>query len=76
MITYHLKGTAIVHVHAEGIAHWFLNGRLHRMDGPAITAGRIGERWYKNGKLHRDNGPAITYNNGNQRWYKNGVHVI
>lgn len=39
----------------------FLNGKLHRLDGPAKVTkmednGYILEEWFKNGKLHREGG--------------------
>jgi len=41
-----------------GCKRWYLNGSLHREDGPAIedTDGVL--EWYLNGKLHKENGPA------------------
>jgi hypothetical protein len=43
---------------------WFLNGRLHRIDGPAFTRWSDGqktlEEWRVNGRLHRIGGPAAT----------------
>ena len=50
---------------------WYLNGRLHREDGPAIIwyhkNGQIEhEHWYFNSQSHRENGPAIIY------YYKSG----
>lgn len=38
---------------------WFLNGRLHREDGPAILTSTL-KCWCQNGKFHRVNGPAIV----------------
>ena len=50
---------------------WYLNGKLHREDGPAIThqSGEWG--WYLNGKLHRDGGPAMQIE-GDEAWYQHG----
>ena len=49
---------------------WWLNGKLHREDGPAIVDGDFQE-WYLNGKLHREDGPAVV-NGDDQEWYING----
>lgn len=51
---------------------WYLNGNLHREDGPAIewTNGR--KDWYKNGLRHREDGPAKEYANGSKEWWING----
>ena len=50
---------------------WFLNGKRHREDGPAIEWSNGDKSWYKNGKCHREDGPAIEYTSG-KFWYKNG----
>lgn len=58
----------------NGNESWYKNGRLHRIDGPAITLLHTDPPeyyWYKNGKEHRKNGPAIIKNN-TEYWYKNG----
>ena len=59
-----------VRVYDNGKQEWFLNGKLHREDGPAIVDGNIQE-WWLNGNRHREDGPAII--NGKYRaWYLNG----
>ena len=56
-----------------GTKEWWLNGDLHREDGPAIEyANGDKEWWHLNGKLHREDGPAIEYANGGKWWYLNG----
>ena len=60
---------------ANGSKHWYLNGKLHREDGPAIEYPNGDKRWYLNGKLHREDGPAVEYANGNKYWYLNGIEV-
>ena len=50
---------------------WFLNGKYHREDGPAITWDDGTKYWYLNGKLHREDGPAVEYADGTTHWYKN-----
>ena len=60
-----------VEVYDNGDKHWFLGGKLHREDGPAIhTDG--GKHWFLGGKLHREDGPAIEYADGGRYWYLNG----
>ena len=49
---------------------WYLNGKLHREDGPAIEFNDGRKYWYLNNKLHRIDGPAREYANGND-WYIN-----
>jgi len=39
-----------VHVHPNGAKHWFLNGNLHREDGPAIESPDGEKYWYLEGE--------------------------
>jgi antitoxin component YwqK of YwqJK toxin-antitoxin module len=53
------------------IEEWHLDGKLHRVDGPALiewleNGDKLSETWYLNGKIYRLDGPACT------DWYKNG----
>ena len=51
---------------------WFLNGKRHREDGPAIEYA-IGDKvWFLNGKHHREDDPAVETANGTKVWYLNG----
>jgi len=61
-----------VRVYANGDKDWYLNGELHREDGPAIECASGDKYWYLNGKCHRVNGPAVEYANGEKHWYLNG----
>ena len=36
-----------------GNKHWYLNGRRHRTDGPAIELVTGAKEWWVNGMLHR-----------------------
>ena len=51
---------------------WWLNGRIHREDGPAIEYSNGGKYWYLNGKRHREDGPAVELYDGIKFWYLNG----
>ena len=64
-----------VRVHANGDKFWFLNGKLHREEGPAIEYVNGDNEWYLNGKLHREEGPAVEYVNGDNEWYLNGKQL-
>ena len=44
MITYEVK------VYSDGNRYWTLNGKFHRMDGPAIEWANGGKFWYIHGK--------------------------
>ena len=66
-----------VKVNDIGTKSWYLDGKLHRIDGPAIEDANGSKYWYLNGKLHRVDGPAVEYADGSKRWYLNGkLHRI
>ena len=56
----------------DGSKRWFLNGELHREDGPAIDAVTGTKKWFLNGELHREDGPAVEWANGGKEWWING----
>ena len=39
-----------VEVYTNGDKHWYLNGKQHREDGPAVEAADGNEYWYLNGQ--------------------------
>jgi hypothetical protein len=61
-----------VQVYNNGYKYWYLNGKSHREDGPAIENTNGTKCWYLNGKRHREDGPAIEYADGTKCWYLNG----
>ena len=61
-----------VKVYDDGYKEWWLNGKLHREDGPAIEDSDGNKYWYLNGQLHREDGPAIEDSDGSKSWYKHG----
>ena len=61
-----------VNVYEDGTKEWYLNGELHRIDGPAIECADGSKQWYLNGKLHRTDGPAIERASGTKEWFLNG----
>ena len=69
MITY-IKYEVIVY--QNGTKDWYLNGKRHREDGPAIEWPDGTKHWYLNGKHHREDGPAIEYSDGAKEWWLNG----
>jgi len=56
----------------NGDKYWYLNGKRHREDGPAVEYANGNKYWYRNGKLHREDGPAAECANGNKEWYIDG----
>ena len=51
---------------------WFVNGKQHREDGPAIENANGSFCWLKNGQIHREDGPAVLTNTNKMMWYRNG----
>jgi hypothetical protein len=66
MIEYQVK------VFKDGTQEWYLNGNLHREDGPARESADGYKEWYLNGNRHREDGPAIEWVDGTKSWYLNG----
>ena len=61
-----------VEVWSDGTKEWYLNGKLHREDGPAIEYADGSKEWWLNGDLHREDGPAIEDADGTKEWWLNG----
>ncbi len=59
----------------NGTTEYYLNGLLHRLDGPAIEYSNGAKEWYLNGKRHRVDGPAIELSNGLKKWCINGIYL-
>jgi hypothetical protein len=59
----------------DGNTYYYLNGLLHREDGPALQYKCGYKEWYINGKYHREDGPAIEDANGNKYWYLNDINI-
>lgn len=59
-------------VNSIGIKFWYLNGKLHRLDGPAIEIADGTKQWYLNDKKHRIDGPAVEMANGQKEWWIDG----
>ena len=59
-------------IFVDGFKEWYINGKLHREDGPAVEYPDGSKEWYINGKRHREDGPAVEYGNGSKYWYING----
>jgi hypothetical protein len=64
-----------VRVTADGTKYWYLTGKLHREDGPAVEYASGTKYWYLNGERHREDGPAIEYPSGDKYWRLNGKEV-
>ena len=60
-------------ISSNGNKYWYLNGKQHRVDGPAVECSDGTKYWYLNGKRHRVDGPAVEYSDGSGYWYLNGI---
>ena len=58
-------------VEGNGHKSWYLNGKPHREDGPAVEYANGHKSWWLNGELHREDGPAVEETN-HKSWYLNG----
>ena len=65
----------IMTITADGTKKWYLNGKFHREDGPAIEYADGAKEWFLNGERHREDGPAVEFADGSKFWYLNDVHV-
>jgi transcription elongation factor len=57
-----------VTVFDNGRREWRFNGKLHRLDGPAVEDGDGYKAWYVDGKRHRLDGPAVEKGNRKEWW--------
>jgi hypothetical protein len=64
-----------VKVYTNGNKFWYLNGKWHREDGPAIERSNGTKAWYLNGLRHREDGPAVEDSNGDKYWYLNDEYL-
>ena len=55
----------------DGTREWRLNGRHHRLGGPAIKRANGTRVWLVDGMLHRVDGPAIKSADGGRMWFLN-----
>jgi hypothetical protein len=57
----------------DGVAiKYYIGGKLHREDGPAVIGPQGWVKYYINGKLHRDDGPAVIWTSGSVEYYNKG----
>jgi hypothetical protein len=57
-----------------GTKEWYLNGVLHREDGPAVERTNGTKIWWLHGKYHREDGPAVEWADGSKDWYLHDKH--
>ena len=54
-----MENKPICHIDNDGNKRWFMNGVLHREDGPTVEYSDGRKLWYFNDKRHREDGPAM-----------------
>jgi len=59
----------------SGDKEWYLDGKIHREDGPAIEKANGYKAWYLAGERHREDGPAIEFASGRKEWWLNDEKV-
>lgn len=67
------KGYELV-VYSFGYKEWYLNGKRHRVDGPAIEDSDGQKSWWFDGHLSRLDGPAIE-DDGDKEWFLKGKEL-
>jgi len=60
---------------SNGDIGYYLNGILHRDDGPAFIYPNGNMYYYLNGERHREDGPAIIWNDGSLAYYINNNDI-
>jgi len=55
-------------VNIFGDKFWLVDGKHHRVDGPAIEWADGSKYWYLNNQRHREDGPAIDQRNKKEWW--------
>jgi len=62
------------YVYDDGTERWFVQGLLHREDGPAVVYTDGYKEWWIKGDRHREDGPAVEYITGEKIWYLRGEY--
>ena len=53
----------------DGSKRWYVDGKLHRVDGPAVEWHDGTKQWFVDDKRHRVDGPAWEGFDGSKEWY-------
>ena len=62
-------------IYLDGSKCWYVEGKHHRLDGPAIEYADGSKFWYVEGKYHRLDGPAIEWADGSKYWCIEGKYL-
>jgi len=64
-----------LHINSNGTKYWYLEGKYHRVDGPAIECPDGTKYWYLEGKCHRVDGPAVEFPDGTKEWWYKNIRI-
>lgn len=65
--------SSMLKIRSNGDKFWYnKQGKLHRLDGPAIEFANGDKEWWINGKRHREDGPAVIAGE-NEYWFLNDI---
>ena len=59
----------------DGTKFWYMDGDLHRTDGPAVECIDGYKSWWLNGKRHCEDGPAVEYADGTKEYWYGGKQI-
>lgn len=62
-------------IDGAGTKRYYLDGQLHRIDGPAVEYVDGYKEWRLNGFFHREDGPAVEYHDGHKVWFIHGKEL-
>ena len=62
----------VLQINEYGNKRWYLHGKKHREDGPAVEFANGDKMWYLHDLYHREDGPAVEFVNGDKEWYLHG----
>ena len=54
---------------------WYVDGKIHRIDGPAVEHSDGSKYWFIDNKLHRLDDPAVELVDGSKYWYIYGINL-
>jgi hypothetical protein len=58
-----------IEIDLDGNKFWTLDGKYHRLDGPAAEWADGDKYWWHHDSLHRTDGPAIEEADGSIEWF-------
>jgi hypothetical protein len=55
---------------------WWKNkdGKIHRLDGPAVEFNSGYKEWWFEGRIHREDGPAVVFPSGDKNWWLDSIN--